>query len=161
EAALDGEDLLARLPPDDRLQLADELRIRRRTDARADHVMRRLDVRDPVPDRLARRLLQGARAELDRDDGRTEEVHPLDVGSLAPHVLRAHEHDALEPEARAGRCGRDAVLARTRLRDDPRLTEPPGKHELPERVVDLVRPRVVEILALQVHALVGREPLDA
>ena len=66
QAALGLEDLRARLAPDHRLELADDLRVRRRPDARADQVVRRLDVRDPVADRLARRLLQRPRAELDR-----------------------------------------------------------------------------------------------
>ena len=66
QPALGGEDLLARLVADHALQLADELRVRRRADARADQVVGRLDVRDPVADRLARRLLQRLRAELDR-----------------------------------------------------------------------------------------------
>ena len=123
--------------------------------------MRRLDVRDPVADRLARCLLERPRSELDRHDLGAEQAHPLDVGSLATHVLGAHEDDALEPEARArGRCG-DAVLAGAGLGDDPLLAEPPREHELAERVVDLVRARVIEVLALEVEALPGREPLGA
>ena len=67
QPSLDLEHLRARLAADHRLELAHELRVRARADARADQVVRRLDVRDPVADRLARRLLQRARAELDRD----------------------------------------------------------------------------------------------
>ena len=123
--------------------------------------MRRLDVGDPVADRRARRLLQRAGAELDRLDLGAEEPHPLDVGRLAAHVLRAHVDDALEPEACAGRRGRDAVLARAGLGDDPLLSEPPGEHDLAERVVDLVRAGVVQVLAFQVEALAGREAIGA
>ena len=60
------EQLLTGLAADHRLELAHELRIRGRPDARADQVVGRLDVRDPVADRLARRLLERPRAELDR-----------------------------------------------------------------------------------------------
>ena len=81
------------------------------------------------------------RAELDGNDGGAHQVHPLDVRGLAPHVLGAHEDDALEPEARAGGRRRDAVLAGAGLGDDPRLAEPPREHDLAERVVDLVRAR--------------------
>ena len=116
QRALRLEQLLARLAADHRLQLAHDLGIRRRPDARADHVVGRLDVRDPVADRLARRLLQRLRAELDGHDGGAHQVHALDVRSLAPHVLGAHEDDALEPEARARGRRRDAVLARRRSR---------------------------------------------
>ena len=83
--------------------------------------------------------------------------HPLDVRRLAADVLAAHVDDALEAEARAHRRGRDAVLAGAGLRDDPPLAEPLRDHRLAERVVQLVRAGVQQILALQVHALVGRE----
>ncbi len=65
QAALRLEQLRARLAPDHGLELAHELGVGGRADARADHVVRRLDVRDPVADRRARRLLQRPRAELD------------------------------------------------------------------------------------------------
>ena len=135
----------------------DQLRVRVRADARADQVVRRLDVRDPVADRLARRLLQRLRPELDRAHLRAEQVHALDVRALAAHVLGAHVDDAVEAEARADGRGCDAVLARAGLRDDALLAEPPGEHRLAERVVQLVRAGVEQVLALEVEALAGRE----
>jgi hypothetical protein len=130
-----------------------------RADAGADHVVRRLDVRDPVADRLARRLLQRACPELDRADLRAEEAHPLDVGGLSRHVLGAHVDDAVEAEARADGGGGDPVLARAGLRDDPLLAEPAGDERLAKGVVDLVRAGVAEVLALQIDGLPLREPL--
>ena len=135
--------------------------IRMRADARADQVVRRLDVRDPVANRLARRLLERPRAEVDRANLGAEQVHPLDVRPLAPHVLLAHVDDALEAEARAHRRRCDPVLSRTGLRDDAVLAEPPREHRLAERVVELVRAGVQQILALQVEALARRKPLGA
>ena len=114
--------------------------------------MGRLDVRDPVADRLARRLLQRPRAELDRAHLGAEQAHALDVGLLALHVLGAHVDDALHAEARAdGRSG-DAVLAGAGLGHDALLLEPPRDQRLPDGVVDLVRAGVAEILALEVDA---------
>ena len=46
-----------------------------------------------------------------------------------------------------------------RLGDDPLLAEPAREHRLPERVVQLVRAGVEEVLALQVEPLAGREAL--
>jgi hypothetical protein len=112
-----------------------------------------LDVRDPVPDRLARRLLERPRPELDRAHLGPEQTHPLDVGCLPGHVLGAHVDDAVEPEACADRRRGDAVLAGTGLRDDALLAEAAGNQRLPERVVDLVRAGVAEVFALQVHGL--------
>ena len=151
----------ARAPrsPITRLELAHDLRVRRRADAGADQVVRRLDVRDPVADRLARRLLQRPRAELDRAHLGAEQLHPLDVGRLPAHVLGAHVDDAVEAEARADGRGRDAVLARAGLGDDPPLAEPAREQRLAERVVELVRAGVEQVLALQVEPLPGREAL--
>ena len=92
---------------------------------------------------------------------RAEQPHALHVGLLAAHVLGAHVDDALEAEQRAGGRGRDAVLARAGLGDDPRLAHALGEQRLAERVVDLVRARVDEVLALEPDRVAGRlgEPL--
>ena len=71
-------------------------------------------------------------------------------GQLAADVLGAHVDDALEVQQRAGGRAGDAVLAGAGLGDDPRLAHALGEQRLPERVVDLVRAGVVEVLALEV-----------
>ena len=153
------DDLLPRLSPDHGLQLSHDLGVRLRADARADQVMGRLDRADPVADRLARRLLERLRAELDRPDFGSEQAHSLDVRPLAAHVLGAHVDDALEPEARADGRGRDAVLAGAGLRDDPTLAESLRQQRLAERVVELVCASVEQVLALEVEPLARREAL--
>src|SRR5207253_1104214 len=112
----------------------------------------------PVADRLAGCLLQGARPELDRTHLRAEQPHALDVGMLPPHVLATHVDDAVEAEARTYRRRRDAVLPRAGLRHDAALAEPPREDSLAERVVQLVRARVEQVLALEVQPLAGRQP---
>ncbi len=79
--------LLARLVADHPLQVAHQRREGRRADGRADHVVGRLDVGDPVADRGADRLLQRPRPGLDRDHLGAEQAHALDVGALAADVL--------------------------------------------------------------------------
>ena len=59
------EHLRPRLAPDDRLKIAHHARIRRRADDRADDVVAVVDVRDPVANRFARRVLERARAARD------------------------------------------------------------------------------------------------
>ena len=54
-------------------------------------------------------------------------------------------------EQRAHRRGRHAVLAGAGLGDDPPLAHALGQQRLAERVVELVRAGVVEVLALQIH----------
>ena len=161
QPALGLEHLRARLAADHGLQLAHDPGIRRGADAGADQVVGRLDVRDPVADRLARRLLQRLRPELDRPHLGAEQAHPLDVRLLAPHVLGAHVDDALEAEPRADGRRRDAVLAGAGLGHDPLLAEPAREHGLAERVVQLVRAGVEQVLALEVEPLVRREALGA
>ena len=146
------EQLGARLTGDHRLQLAHEQRVGMRSGGRSDQVVRVLDVRDPVADRLVHGVLERRGARGDGAHLRAEQAHAHDVRSLPARVLLAHVHDALHAEARAhgGRC--DAVLAGAGLRDDPPLAEALGDQRLPDGVVDLVRTRVREVLALQIDA---------
>ena len=118
--------------------------------------MRVADVRDPVADRGRHGLLERARPGLHRRDLGAQQPHALHVGLLAAHVLGAHVDDALEAEQRAGGRGRDAVLAGAGLGDDPRLAHAAGEQALAERVVDLVRAGVQEVLALEPDRVAGR-----
>ena len=152
--------LFAGLVADHPLEVSDERRERRRADGRADDVVGRRDVRHPVADRGRGRLLERPRARFDGLDGRAQQPHPLDVGVLAAHVLGAHVDDTFEIQQRARRGRRDPVLAGPGLGDDPRLAHPPGQQRLTERVVDLVRAGVVEVLAFEVD-LVARRPRSA
>ena len=111
----------------------------------------------PVAHGLVDRVLERARARVDAAHLRTEQTHPGHVRRLARHVLRPHVDDALEAEQGAHRGGRDAVLARPGLGHDPRLAHALHQQRLAERVVDLVRTGVTEVLALQVDA--AAEPL--
>jgi hypothetical protein len=48
------------------------------------------------------------------------------------------------------------------LRDNPRLAHPPGQQNLPHAVVDLMRPGMVQLIALEVDfgaAQLARQPL--
>ena len=117
---------------------------------RADHVEGVADRRRPVAQRLVHRVLQGACPGLDDRDGGAEELHAEDVEALPAHVLRAHEDLATHAEQRGDGGGRDAVLARARLRDQPALLETARDQRLADRVVDLVRAGVEQVLALQV-----------
>ena len=92
----------------------------------------------------------------DRLDARAQQLHALDVGLLAAHVLGAHVDDALQAQQRARGGGGDPVLAGAGLGDDPRLAHPLGEQRLAERVVDLVGAGVVEVLALEVDRVAGR-----
>ena len=150
QAPLPLEDLRPGLVADHALQVAHERRVGRGTDDRADHVVGALHVRDPVADRGRGRLLQRSGTGVDRRDRRSQQLHALDVRPLPARVLDPHVDDALHVEQRAdsGRC--DTVLAGARLGDDAPLAHALREQHLSERVVELVRPRVVEVLPLQI-----------
>ena len=122
-----------------------------RAHRRAEDVVGRLDVRDPVAHRLVDGVLERGRAARDAPDFRAEGPHPEDVRGLAPDVLLAHEHDAGQAEEGAGRGRGHAVLAGAGLGDDAGLPEPAGQERLAEGVVDLVGTGVGEVLALEVE----------
>ena len=155
QPALDRDELGRRLVADPALEVADDRRVRVRPHRRAQDVVRRLDVGDPVAHRLVDRVLERRRAGRDRADLGAERAHPQHVRALALDVLGAHVDDARQVEQRAGRRGRDAVLAGAGLGDDPGLAEPPRQQRLAERVVDLVGPGVGEVLALEVEPEAG------
>ena len=85
-----------------------------------------------------------------------KQLHAIDVQPLAAHVLRAHVDDALEPEPGADGGGRDAVLARPGLGDDPPLAHPQRQERLADGVVDLVRAGVIQVFPLEHHPRADR-----
>ena len=130
-----------------------------RTRGAPDAVVGGADVGDPIADRLVHRVLQRPRAGVDAAHFRSEQLHPDDVRALPTDVLGPHVDDALQPEQRADRGGGDAVLPGAGLGDDPRLAHALGEQRLPERVVQLVRAGVEEVLPLEVDAGPQRERL--
>ncbi len=87
-----------------------------------------------------------------RDDLSAEKPHPGDIQRLTLRVLRSHVDDALKAQQGGrGRAG-NAVLTGAGLGDDARLAHASGQQRLAEHIVDLVRPRVVEVLALEQDA---------
>ena len=103
--------------------------------------MSRSHAGDPVAQRFVGGILERAGAGVHRHHCGAQELHAVDVERLARDVLRAHVHDALEPEpGRHGR-GRDAVLPCPGLGDNPMLAHPAREQHLADGVVDLVGSR--------------------
>ena len=88
--------------------------------------------------------------EVHRPHLGAQQLHAEDVGLLPLDVGRAHVDDAGQVEERADGGGGDAVLAGAGLGDDAALAHAARQQDLAERVVDLVRAGVVEVLALQI-----------
>ena len=116
----------------------------------ADAVERVVDVGDPVAQGLVHGVLEGAGARLHRHDLGAQHLHAEHVGLLPLDVDRAHVDHAGQAEARAGRGGGDAVLARAGLGDDAGLAHAHGQQDLAQHVVDLVGAGVVQLVALEI-----------
>ena len=143
-------ELLSRLAADDRLEVADQHGVGVGPHDAADQVVRRLDVRDPVADRLVDRVLERPAAGGYGPHLGAQQPHPEHVQRLAADVLLAHVDDALLFEHRAHRRRSDAVLACAGLGDDPLLAHALRQQALAHGVVDLVRAGVRQVLALEV-----------
>ena len=117
---------------------------------RADAIERVVHIGDPVAQCLVHRILQRARPRLHRDHLGAQHFHANHVRLLPFDVDRAHINEAFKPEARAQRCGRDAMLAGAGLGDDALLAHAPRHHDLAEHIVDLVGAGVIELLALEI-----------
>ena len=144
-----GPGLRPRLVADHPVQLAHHPRVRVRAHHRAEAVVGVADGGHPVAQRLVDGVLQRPAAAVHGFDGGAEQAHAEHVERLAIDVDGAHVDLALQAEQR--RCGGrgDAVLAGAGLGDEAGLAHPLGQQRLAEDVVDLVRPGVVEVLALQ------------
>ena len=105
---------------------------------------------DPEAESLVERILERARAGLDRHDPCAQQVHPVDVLLLPLDIERAHVDHAFEAMPGSDGGGGHAVLAGPGLGDDPLLAHAPCQQCLADGVVDLVGAGMVEILALQI-----------
>ena len=123
-----------------------------RAGGRAKDVVGGLHVGHPVAEGLVDRILERRRARRHGDDLGAEHLHARDVQRLSLGVLTSHVDRAVEAEESSGGRGGHAVLAGPGLRDDTRLAQLLGEQRLTEHVVDLVRARVVQVLAFEEHA---------
>ncbi len=144
------EELGARLAADHRLEIAHQHRVGVRAGHRADDVEGVAHVGHPVAQGLVHGILEGGGAAGHRVDPGAEQLHAEDVQRLAADVLLPHEDVALHAEQGGDRGGGHAVLAGAGLGNHLALAHAPGQQRLADGVVDLVRPGVVEILALEV-----------
>ena len=143
---------------DHRLKVAHHGRIGMRAGDGADEVIGVGDVRDPIAQGLVHRVLQGAGAGRHRPDLGAQQLHAKDVGRLPLDVGRAHVDFAFQAEQRADGGGGDTVLAGAGLGDDAGLAHAPCEQDLAQRVVDLMRAGVIELVALEVDLRAAEPP---
>ena len=151
QPALALEDLSPGFLADDLVEIPDDHRIRVRAQRAAEDVVGGPHIRDPVAHRLVDRLLERRLAGRHGNHLRAEKFHAGDVQRLALHVHGTHVDHALEAEPRRRRRRGHAMLSGTGLRDDPGLAHPSRQKDLADRVVDLVCPRVQQVLALEIN----------
>mmetsp|Transcript_6582 Transcript_6582/g.15700 ORF Transcript_6582/g.15700 Transcript_6582/m.15700 type:complete len:599 (-) Transcript_6582:87-1883(-) len=149
-----GEPLLVqhlgpRLPADHGLEILHDGGEGVGTHGAADDVVGGNDVGHPVAHGLIDGILQGLRPALHRHHLGPQHLHPEHVQLLPLHVHRAHVHDALHPQQRAGRGRGDPVLAGPGLSNDAALPNLLGQESLSHRVVDLMGASVGQLLTLE------------
>ena len=142
-------ELLPSFPADDRLELPHHQGVGMGTEHRSQQVVGVSDMGHPVAHGFVDGVLERAAARVHRPDGGAEQTHAKQVEGLPLHVLRAHVHIALQVEQRTRGRRRDTVLACPGLGDDPSLAHPYGQQRLAERIVDLVRAGMRQILPFQ------------
>ena len=130
------------------------------TYCRADEVEGIFGTLAPCHERLIHSVLERLITTLRWDDGSTEHLHALDIDMLTLNIKCAHIDIALHTHERAGGSGGYTMLACTRLGDDVVLPHLLRQQDLPKGIIDLVRPRVVEVFALEVdlRAILLAEP---
>ena len=143
------EHLPPRLAPDTALELPHHGRERVRPAHRAQDIVCVLDAAHPVAHRVVGGVLERPLPGRHGQHPRAEQLHPQDVELLSADILGAHVDFAVEPEDGRRGGGGHAVLARAGLGDHTGLAHAERQQGLPERVVDLVRPGVVHVLAFE------------
>ena len=154
--------LFADLLADDGLKIAHHGRIGMRASDGSDAIEGIAHIGDPVAQRVVHGVLQGAPPAGHGNDLGPQQAHAEDVGRLPLDVMGAHVDHALQPELGTDRRRGHPVLTGPGFGDDAFLAHPPGEDDLPQHVVDLVRARVVQLVALHVDlgtAKMVRQPL--
>ena len=143
--------LRLRLNADNTLKIAHHRRIRVRSSGSPDNIKSVVHIRHPVAHGVVHRILQRRGARTHRNHLRPQQLHAEHIRLLPLHVDRAHVNRARQAKQRAHRRGRHAMLPSARLRDNPRLAHPPRQQNLAQAVVDLMRPGMVQLVALKIN----------
>ena len=142
------DELLARLDTDDALEVAHHHRERMRPEYRTDTVDRVVIFLAVCLKGRIDRFLQGLESVSHLDDVRAENLHSRDIGSLLFDIDGAHIDVTFQAEVcRSGRQ-RYAVLTRAGLGNDFLFPHVFREQRLAHAVIELMRTRVVQILAL-------------
>lgn len=141
--------LLSAFGADDALEVADHHREGVRPDHRADDVMGVFDARHPIAHGFVDGVAERARTAFDGTDFGSHQPHAKHVGLLTADIFGPHIDDAGQAKVGARRRRRDTVLPGSGLRDDACLFHTQGQQRLAERIVDLVRAGVIQVLALE------------
>ena len=148
--------LLLQLPPDllrdDTLHARHQIGIRMRSHRRAHNVERVLRMTTPVAYCLRTGVAERHVTCTNGMHLGAQHPHALHIRVLALHVGSSHEHLAAHTHQGAHRSRSHTVLSGSRLGDDACLPHLPRQQNLSDSVVNLVRTRVVQVLALQKQA---------
>ncbi len=144
--------LLARFAANDRLELGHHHREGVRTDHRADGVEEMLGVAQIFVEGAVHGIFERLGAAIDAHHLGAENLHLGDIGVFLSDVDLAHVDFARQPDQRAGRGQRHAMLPGAGFRQHLGLAHVLGQQRLAQTVIDLVRAGMVEVFALEPDA---------
>src|SRR5262245_55031167 len=146
-----GMQLLPRLATDNCLKVPHQTRIGIGAYHRADDVVAVLNGRHPIAHGFVGRIFQCLCARCHGAHIGAQQFHAIHIERLTLYILGTHVNHTFESEERTHGGGRHTVLTGAGLGYDASLVHAAREQDLTERVVDLVRARVIQVLALQVH----------
>ena len=150
QPAVPFQELRACLAPDDRLEVPNHLRERVRPHNRSDRIQIIGRVRQVLLEGTVHGFLQRGRPPRHRHQPAPQNAHLRDVGVLFLDVHLTHVDLAGNAHQCTGGCQRHPVLPGPGLGNHLLLAHETGQQCFAQAVVDLVRTRMVEVLALEV-----------
>src|SRR6185312_888068 len=141
--------LSAYLFADDALKTRYHVRVGMRAYYAADDIVGVQRMIDPIADGLIGCILERLAAAGGGYHLRSQHLHPGHVRRLAFDIFFSHIDDALHAFQRTHSGSGYAVLSRTRFGNDPLFSQPARQQYLPHRIIDLVRPGMIQVLAFQ------------
>ena len=145
------DNLFFDFPPDNTLEVTHHGRIRVGPGNCPNNVEGVFDIGDPISERFIHGIFQGRCAACYRYNFGTQQFHAENVGGLTFDVGFAHIDDTRKIKQGAdGRRGH-TMLAGACFCNDPLFAHSTGKEDLSERIVNLVRSGVVELITLKVN----------
>ena len=135
-----------------RLKIANHHGVRVCTKHGSEQVIGALHIGHPIADGFIDGIFQGFAATADLFHPGPQQLHPVDIEGLAPHILLPHVNHAFQTRAGRRPSQWPPRVAPRRFRQSSVFSPSAGEQGLADTVVDFMSPGVVQVFPLQVNA---------